>query len=234
MIECLSCKHEPCAKKVPIFSFLDDNEIQKIISKIRRKTFQKGEVIFHEGDISNILYIINDGKIKLSKYTLDGKEQIIHILSNGDFFGELSLFTENNIVNFNAYAISDVILCTIAKKDMDEILLNYPHITLKILNEVGKRLQETENLAQNLATNDIEIRIAYMIQEFSEKYGKKTDKGIEINCPINREEMANYIGVSRETISRKLRKFSDLGIIELIGNKIMLIKDEETLNTYLY
>lgn len=233
-MKCEHCSNNLCAKKVPIFSFLSDDEIKKIVNLIDKKTYQKGEIILHEGDISNTLYIVNEGKIKLSKFTLDGKEQIIRIISSGEFFGELNLFTENNVNNFTAYAISDVELCTLIKRNMDEILLKYPQISLKILKEVSKRLQETENLAQNLATNDIEIRIAYMLQEFIEKYGSETKKGIKIDCPINREEMANYTGVSRETISRKLRKFADLGIIELIGNKVIIVKDVKTLRTYLY
>lgn len=112
---------------------------------------------------------------------------------------------------------------------MDEILLKNPDISLKILKEVTKRLAETETLAQNLATNDADIRIANMILDFGEKYGVNKEQYIEIKLPINREEMANYVGVTRETISRKLSKFEDLDIIKLVGNKVIIIKDEDAL-----
>ena len=116
---------------------------------------------------------------------------------------------------------------------MDEILLKNPDISLKILKEVTKRLAETETLAQNLATNDADIRIANMILDFGEKYGVNKEEYIEIKLPINREEMANYVGVTRETISRKLSKFEDLEIIKLVGNKVIIIKDKDALKEYI-
>jgi CRP/FNR family transcriptional regulator len=92
---------------------------------------------------------------------------------------------------------------------------------------------ESENLAQNLATNDADIRVASLIAEFGEKFGHNTDLGIEVNLPMNREDMANYIGVTRETISRKLTKLQDSGAISLIGNKTLIIKDSNKLNDFL-
>lgn len=164
--------------------------------------------------------------------TKEGKEQIIHILTSCDFFGELSLFSDSDTYNFSAYAISNLKICTLTKKDMDEILMKNPEISLKILREVTRKLSETENLAQTLATNDAEVRIAHMILEFAEKYGIETSNGIEIKLPINREEMANYAGVTRETISRKLSKFEELNIISIVGNKVIIIKDKNTLREY--
>ena len=116
---------------------------------------------------------------------------------------------------------------------MNEILLKNPDISLKILKEVTRRLAETETLAQNLATNDADIRIANMILDFGEKYGVNKEQYIEIKLPINREEMANYVGVTRETISRKLSKFEDLDIIKLVGNKVIIIKDEDALKEFI-
>lgn len=98
-----------------------------------------------------------------------------------------------------------------------------------ILKEVTKRLAETETLAQNLATNDVDARIAHMILNFGEKYAVSKEENIEIKLPIDREEMANYVGVTRETISRKLSKFEDLDIIKLVGNKVIIIKNEDVL-----
>ena len=116
------------------------------------------------------------------------------------------------LYNFDVYAISDLKICTLTKQNMDEILMNNPGISLKLLQVITKRLSQTENLAQNLATNDAQIRIAYMILEFTEKYGVPTGQGLQVSLPINREEMASYVGVTRETISRKLSVFEDLAL----------------------
>ncbi|NFV13220.1 Crp/Fnr family transcriptional regulator [Clostridium sp. FAM 1755] len=230
---CRNCHHNICARKVRIFSSLSEKELIKIVNMTGHEAFKKGEAICNEGDKSETLVIINEGKVKLCKLTKEGKEQIIHILSSGDFFGELNLFNDNESYNFSAYAISDVKICTLTKQKMDDILLKNPDISLKILKEVTKRLAETETLAQNLATNDADIRIANMILDFGEKYGVNKEEYIEIKLPINREEMANYVGVTRETISRKLSKFEDLEIIKLVGNKVIIIKDKDALKEYI-
>lgn len=229
---CGRCHHNICASKVPIFSALSQEELKKIVAMTGHKSYKKGEALCHEGEESDTLFIINEGKVKLSKITKDGKEQIMHILSDGDFFGELNLFSESATYNFDAYAISNVKICTLTQNDMKKIIMSNPEISLKILKEVTRRLTEIENLAQNLATNDAEVRIANMLVEFSEKYGVKDKEGIKINLPVNREEMANYCGVTRETISRKLKKFEELKLIELIGNKIIIIKNKDALSKY--
>lgn len=229
---CESCSHNLCARKVPIFSFLSQDELVKIIEMTGHKFYKKGDMLCRQGEKSDTLFIINEGKVKLSKLTKEGKEQIVHIFTSGDFFGELSLFSNDEKYNFDVYAISDVKICTLSKEDMNKIIMSNPEISLKLLQVITKRLAQTENLAQNLATNDAEIRIAYMLLEFSENYGVNTEEGVQINLPINREEMANYVGVTRETISRKLSSFEELGIISLKGNKVLIIKKLDELKSY--
>ena len=229
---CTSCKTSLCAKKVPIFSFLSDEELKKIVEMTGHSSYKKGDKLCHEGAKSNTLYIINEGSVKISKLTKDGKEQILHILTSGDFFGELSIFSNNDIYNFDVYAISNTKICTLTKQNMDIILMNNPDISLKLLQVITKRLSDTENLAQNLATNDAEIRIAYMILEFADKYGVSTSEGLQVKIPISKEEMASYVGVTRETISRKLSVFEQLGIISHEGNKVIIIKNIDMLKSY--
>ncbi len=230
------CNHninQPCPKKVPIFGSLSDDEILKITKMTKHQNFKKGEMLIHEGDKSDTLFIINKGQVKVSKFTLNGKEQILYIMTSGDFFGELHLFNSDEANNFSAYAIEDTMICMLMKEDIDRIMEANPQIALKLLKAVTKRLAHTENLAQNLATKDPEIRIVQMILEFAEKFGIKKHEGLFIPLPITREEISSYVGVTRETISRKFAKFEDLGLISLIGNKQLLVKNESGLREYL-
>lgn len=94
---------------------------------------------------------------------------------------------------------------------------------------MANRINLAENLAQNLATKDVEVRIASVLVEFMNRYGIEKEEGIHVKLPLNREQMANYCGVTRETVSRKLSKFDKTGIINLHGNKAIIIKDIEAL-----
>lgn len=221
---CVNCQHKMCATKVPIFTNLENKQIEMVTNLITRKKYKKGEVVFLQGSFLDGLYIINSGKIKIFKYTKEGKEQILYILSEGDFFGELSLLKAEE-VGFNAEAIEDVNICMIQKKDFDQILASHPEISVKILEIIGGRLSKLETLVQSLGTKDIEARIAQMLLELAEEFGVQKKDHIEMEIPLTREDMANFIGVTRETISRKLSSLQDEGVIDLIGNKKITILD---------
>ncbi len=145
------------------------------------------------------------------------------------FFGENNIFTSNNISNFSAYAITDAKICILKKENLEKILIQNPEISLKIIQEMADRINSAENLAQTLATRDVEARLATVLIEFMNKYGQKKEEGIYINLPLNREQIANYCGITRETVSRRLSKFDKLGIIKLQGNKGLIVKDKEAL-----
>lgn len=100
---------------------------------------------------------------------------------------------------------------------------------IKIIQEMADRINSAENLAQTLATRDVEARLATVLIEFMDKYGEKNKEGIYISLPLNREQIANYCGITRETVSRRLSKFDKLGIIKLQGNKGLIVKDKEAL-----
>lgn len=229
--DCSRCKNNLCARKVGIFSNLTDNELIDIILMTGSKEFDKDENIFLEGDRSDTLYIINEGKIKLYKNTRSGKEQILHILSEGEFFGELNLVKAGEY-HFNARAITPVKLCTLTNEDMRNIVLSRPEIGLKVLEVVGDRLSRLEGMVQTLATNDAEARLASLLVQLSEENGKRTSQGIEIRLPITREDMSNMTGVARETISRKLKRLEEQGIIKLVGSRKIIILNEEELQEY--
>ncbi|MGB3368896.1 MAG: Crp/Fnr family transcriptional regulator [Acidaminobacteraceae bacterium] len=233
IFKCNECMDKLCAKKVPIFSSLTDEELAGVVAKTGHCDYQKGEILCNEGDLGNSLYIVNEGTIKLIKTNRDGKEQIIRILTQGSFFGEYYLFNDDENYNYTAVAIENVKICTLGKADMDEIISANPEITLKILKELSKYLVGMENLIQTLSTNDIEVRLAFILYDFSKKYGEVIDGKTVITLPVSKEEMANYTGVTRETLSRKLSKFSSNNIIELRGNRTIIILDNDKLLKYL-
>lgn len=226
-LSCSKCS-QFCTGKVPIFQSLSGKDLDLISTLIRKRKFKKGQVLIHEGDKSEALYFIHYGNIKLSKITIEGKEQILNLMSHGDFFGELNVL-QNVPSNFSAYALEDTEVCMILRKDFEMVIQMYPNISVKLLHAMTERLAHAENLLQTLATKDAEIRLVNLILDLSEKFGRKTESGLEIQLPMTREEMANYIGVTRETISRKLNKFEDNGYIRANGNKSLHIIELEKL-----
>lgn len=208
--------------KVPIFSALDQEDLEKIAVMIRHKEYKKGEVIFSEGDMVDSIVIINEGSTKAYKNTMEGREQILYIFSEGDFFGEQYLF-RNHLAAYTVETLEPVKLCQLTKAQFQQILHNYPDIAVKIIGELGGRMSRLETAMQSIGVRSIDARIAAILLEFSNKYGSKVSEGILIQLPLSREGIANYIGIARETVSRKLSQMEHEGIIRSVSNKTLLV-----------
>lgn len=225
---CSSCNNRYCAKKVSLFASLSSKDLNMVTNLITRKAFNKGDVIFSEGEDFDKLFIINQGSIKVYKYNKDGKEQILYILKEGDFLGDLNLLKKDTF-KFNSMALEHTSMCIIHKDDFDNLIKTNPDISIKVLEYAHDRIASLENLVQTLTTKDVEARLATLLLNLSRTFGVKTNNGIEITLPLTREEMANFIGITRETISRKLSYFQSENLIEIPENKSILIKDITTL-----
>jgi len=226
--KCCSCNHKYCASKVSLFSTLADKDLEKVVNLVTHKTFEKGDIIFSEGETFDKLYIINTGSIKVYKFTKDGKEQILYILKEGEFLGDLNLL-KKDIFKFSANALEPTSICVIQKSDFDSLIKTNPEISIKVLEYAHDRISSLEDLIQTLTTKDVEVRLATLLLNLSKAFGVKTSKGIEISLPLTREDMANFIGVTRETVSRKLSAFQSQNIIDIIESRTILIKDINTL-----
>ncbi|MCX7749305.1 MAG: Crp/Fnr family transcriptional regulator [Clostridia bacterium] len=219
---CGNCQHRLCAKRVPIFSGLNLEELSRVADLIVKRKYEKGELIIMEGSYPESLIIIDKGQVKVFKYTSEGKEQILYIFSEGDFFGEKNLL-RNQVATFYVEALEATHICMINKKDFQKLLRNYPEIGIKVIEELCIRMEKIESTVQSMGTKSIESRINAVLLDFAGRYGRKNPRGVLVELPLSREGIANYIGTARETVSRKLSALQDEGMIEMIGNKKILI-----------
>jgi CRP-like cAMP-binding protein len=218
-----------CAKRIPIFSSLNHRELEQVVSLIVQKKYNKDDMIISEGSTPQDLIIVNHGRIKVYSYSQDGKEQIMYVLTDGDFFGVRNL-VRDAIADYNTKAMEDTVVCSIEKQKFRELVTKFPGIGLKVMEDLCNRLEKMESLVRKISPKDVDSRINMMLLELLQKYGRKSSNGYIIELPMSREEMAGYIGVARETISRKLTALKEEGIIDIIGSKKILIYDEEALD----
>ena len=219
---CITCGHKMCTKKVSLFSNLDDHQIETITGLIERKQYKKGDIVMHTGDDFNRLYIVNHGSLKATTYNEDGKEQILYILNDGDSLGELSLLKKVTSP-YDLIALKDSYICTIPKERFDAFIKENVEIVFGILESAHEKIISLEKLVGAIASNDADTRLRFLIQRLIQETGKKNPEGIVINLQLTREDMANFVGVTRETISRKLSNLSAKGVLKILDNKQLLI-----------
>ncbi len=220
-----SCNHnrsgKMCIELVSIFNTLTYDEMMEIARITVSRKYAKGQMIYMAGDRGKSLFVIHKGKVKVSRISDSGKEQVIRVLGPGDFMGELSLFIHSPLVD-NAEALEDTTVCIIDGEKLKNLMVKYPTIALKIVEELSSRLERAENLIEYLGIHDVETRIIETLLNMADEKGVVTLK-------VSKKDLASHIGMSQETLSRKLSYFQELGLIEQIGHRKIVILDEEGL-----
>lgn len=224
------CNHEHyCIDNIPIFVDLPFEIKDSIMDSSSHKVYKKGDIIFTPGDYFDYLFIVNKGRVKLSKISAMGKEQILKILEVGDFMGELSLFKNTELTN-SAEAIEKTEICIIKSDKIREIIMYRPEIALKFLEVYSERIQHSEDLIEQIGLRDVEQRIAnYLIAEIEKKNIKNKNNEYEINLPISKGVLSSMLGTTQETLSRKLSVLQDEGLIRLEGQRKIIITDIDSL-----
>ena len=210
-----------CFKNVPLFKSLSHDEMMEIASITEPRTFKKGEVIYGEGDTGGKLYILHTGGVKISRLSADGKEQFIRAIGPGEFMGELSLFSSLPFMD-DAAALENSTMCFIDGEKLKLLMSKYISIAFKVMDELSKRLERAENLIKEISLNSVEERLARVLLDLSD--GEK-----EIVLTMTRGNLASQLGMSQETLSRKLSFFQEEGLISLKGHKRIRIENREGL-----
>lgn len=225
---CDHCKERYCTQKISIFAGLSTEETVRIHGLIQRLFFKKGELLVLDGQTYDRLMIVHGGRLKAYRDTADGKQQILHLFGPGDFLGERSLFAETNSA-YTVEALTDVAVCTIPSEAFQALLDEYPAISKRILETLSDRLIHLERTIESMGAKTIDKRVSAVLVDFAEKFGKRQGNRFELELPLNREGIANYIGLTRETVTRKMKRLERDGIICAIGNKKIEILDWEAL-----
>ncbi|AAM25877.1 CRP/FNR family transcriptional regulator [Caldanaerobacter subterraneus subsp. tengcongensis MB4] len=218
-------------RKIPYFSELEDEKLEKLHNIATLKPVKKGCIIFTEGQKGEAIYFVKTGKIKISKISSVGKEYTIKIMEEGDVFGESTLFIGGEYPA-TAEAIEDSEILELRNKDIEDLILKDTQIALSIIKILAKRLKYIAVVIENLALRDSVGRTASILLTFARERGISTKEGILVEIDLKRQELANLAGTSRENITRILSQMDRDGIIKLGKDKI-LIKDLEELRKML-
>ncbi|MBX3007725.1 MAG: Crp/Fnr family transcriptional regulator [Melioribacteraceae bacterium] len=216
---------------VPIFSDLPEETLQKIEQIGSRKNYQKNEVVLMEEDAGTALFVIVNGKVKVSRASNDGREVILTILSESDFFGEMAILDGlTRSATCTAIDVSELFL--IQRNDFLNLLREYPEISISLLQELTSRLRVADMKIKALSLKDAEGKVATVVLQLADDIGKIKQGKVEIEKLPLQQDLANMAGTSRETISRTLHAFAKKGLIELEGSKLRILDYEKFKETF--
>lgn len=218
-------------KSVPIFSELEAERLQQISRLGSRKFYKRDSVILREDETGSALFVIIFGKVKISRSSEDGKEVILTILNESDFFGEMAILDGLNR-SATVTALDDTELFLIQRTDFLNLLYENPEVSIALLHELTRRLRATDLRIKSLSLRDAEGKVAAVILQLADDIGKIRHGKVEIDRLPIQNDLANMAGTSRETISRTLHSFSKRKLIELVGTRLTILNFDKFKKLY--
>lgn len=212
-------------KKIELFSSLTGEELRQVREKIVIKKFKKNEIILHEENTNDYMYVILEGEAKVIQVTGEGKGIIVTMHQTGDFFGELSLI-DGKTAPATVKATRDSITAIISKKDFYSLIYSQKKVLENLLNILSSRLRESWKRIQMLNFNDAAQRIKMLFLMLAETYGKETPRGMLLSIKLIHQDIADMTGLTRETVTRVLDKLQKAGEIKILENKFIQLNPE--------
>jgi CRP/FNR family transcriptional regulator, cyclic AMP receptor protein len=209
-------------QKVPLFSELASAELERVVEISRERAYPRNSVILFEDDPGDALYVVAQGQVKVVLIGEDGREVILSVLGEGEFFGEMALI-DDEPRSAHVIAMNDSTLLVIRREDFQGILRHQPSIALALLRALSRRLRRVDEKVGSLVLLDVNGRVAQLLLELAEEAGSE-----RITRRLTHHTIAQMIGSSRETVSRTMREFVEKGHIE-VSRREIVIRDRAAL-----
>ena len=213
-------------KEIPYFNGISDDELKAIADIMIERTLPRGSLLFMEGEFGEAVHFVMEGKVKIYKTSEDGREHILYIAVPGDIFAEVILFNE---VNYPATAeiLEQARIAIIRNEDLEKVLKDHPAMAVAIIKVLNKRLIDAQQQVKSLALHNTHGRTAEMLIRLAMEHGSKTENGMELDLVISRQELANMVGTTRETVTRVLMAFKKYKLIEIDKNIIRITQPDK-------
>ena len=212
-------------RQAPLFSALDDEAATALRSSMSEARLRRGDVLFHEGDSGDKLYVVLDGKVKLGRTSADGRENLLAILGPGQMFGELSLF-DPGPRSATVTAVTDTTFASLSHEDLLKWLDGRPQVARGLLSQIASRLRKANDVVADLVFSDVPGRVAKALLDLADRFGRTADDGVHVHHDLTQEELAQLVGASRETVNKALADFVHRGWIQLQGKSVVVLDEE--------
>ena len=218
--------HRSFLRKISIFSHLSDSEMDSVARMFRERRYGRNEIIFSEEETGRYMYIINRGRVKVSRILANGRETILAFHEAGEYFGEMSLI-DGETAPATVTALVPTVILFIDSRDFVRLLDN-PQVNRALCKMLSKRCRDAWAQISVLTFHHADARIRATLYQLCKERGKETEKGVRINFHLTHRDLAEVAGISRETATRVLGQLQDQQLIAL-DQRCLLVSDPQRL-----
>jgi CRP/FNR family transcriptional regulator len=207
--------------RLELLQGMSQEAVHRFNAMMRRTKHRRGEWIFVNGDRADSVYLLQEGRMKITALSEDGHEVVHGIVGPGEIFGYTSTILGIPRTT-SAQALETSLLCEIHRKDLETLLSMYPELSFQLLKSVGLRLKKAEAQLVNVICNDVSHRVReVLIDLVIKESGNVPDQPIKIK--ITQQDLANLIGASRQKTWQALKELEDSNVLRLMYRSILVI-----------
>lgn len=210
-----------CIGHLWVFENLHPAELAALAQAAGRKPYQKGQVVFSQGDPANRMFLLKAGRVKLSKITAEGQEITLDIRKAGDFLGESMLIEEANYP-LSAWCLEDTLVCGFTRGGFEKLILENPNIGLTVIKNLSNRIAWLTERVGSFSLTNLEDRLYQVLVQVAREHGVKSPRGFSIQFPLTHEELGFLVGAHRVSITRAMKALKEAGRILTEGRTLIL------------
>lgn len=206
---------------VPVFSGLSPQEQEQILKAAVERKFAAGSYVFYQDDPATTMFLLEQGKVKISQSGLDGQQVILHILDAGQVFG-LGAFSEGMVYPGDALVLEDCLALTWDHETLVRLAHRHPRLALNALGWMAGRIHDLQQRLRELSTERVERRLARLLLRLVRQAGRKVDSGVLIDLAVSRQDLAEMCGTTLYTVSRILSQWERSGIVDAGRERVVV------------
>ena len=212
-------------RRVPLFRDFADDEAAAVAATVTDRHYGKHQFIVREGDPGDTFFILVKGSISVCRIAPDGRETILSILKEGDFFGEMSMF-DSSLRSASIKTLTEVEVGAIRQADFLILLDRNPRIGRSLVIALSERLRAANALIAATTSQDIRARLASLLLNLGDQFGERVENGTRITLRLTNQERANMIGTTRETVNRTLNRFWDDKLVDMRTAPVVIVEPD--------
>ena len=224
---------EPSAERIKLLSMVDifeplsKQDLARLNGQLPDVHLEPGDMFYGPEDQTEKLFILQKGKIRIFRMTPDGREFTLAVVEAGTVFGEMAL-TAQQLEGAYAQAMESSQVSTMAREDLERLVLEKPEVGLRIMQVLSERLRRQENRLEDATMKDVHARLAGIIVLLVESEGVRTGTGYRISAHYTHERLGTMIGANRVAVTRAFGLLQDEGVVEL-RRRLIHVTDIEAL-----
>ena len=220
----------PCAacsiREMSICAVLDNTELSRLASIARTQTVPPRQTIIDEGEDAKLLFNITSGAVKLYKLLPDGRRQITGFFFEGDFLG----IALNEVYAYSAEAISEVTLCRFPRNRFETLIDEFPKLEKQLLEMASNELVQAQDQMLLLGRKTAREKVVSFLLSLSQRARRRGAPPSPVALPMSRADIADYLGLTTETVSRTFTALKGSGVIRLLPGNMVELPNPESLH----